>query len=320
MSRSSFADILRMQQQWKEHTKATNTWRSFAETDNSLQTVNRLLADSLASARSVQEALKTARQFVPTSLANWRPVERAIMGNPVLWHSLADTWASQVSMAQSVQRALQVFPQADLLRSLQSSLSGIAGRITTDVLKKENDPWIPVFRRTNEEATAIVAGSVTQSTITVKEIQRLETLISESVAAIKDEIAESRRSPMNFAAFVLTIIGIILSLIPLLVDHYKELDEQNATKHDIEEVRQLITTKYEQAVKQFLPQRVLRLNCPVRIRPSGHGKILQTLRAGDTVTLINTNHKWANISFLDEEKWPVTGWILKKYLKAFNSH
>ncbi|HMI63694.1 MAG TPA: hypothetical protein VK518_22415 [Puia sp.] len=30
--------------------------------------------------------------------------------------------------------------------------------------------------------------------------------------------------------------------------------------------------------------------------------------------------KWANISFLDNDKWPVTGWVLKKHLTASNSY
>ncbi|HZE83453.1 MAG TPA: hypothetical protein VE035_04050 [Puia sp.] len=108
---------------------------------------------------------------------------------------------------------------------------------------------------------------------------------------------------------------ILLAIYPIASDLFKSEGDKPATQRQLEQVKQDLAAKIQLTVNEFVKPATARINCSICLKPSKHSMHLLTLKAGAKISIINTNHKWANVSFLDPNSdWPVTGWVLKKYL------
>ena len=310
----SLLDTLNMSREWQKQVDLVNSFRPSSQLfDNPAILLARSLS-SMLSKNTLADSLKSFRESYPSPLVNWLPEPKTIKGNPLLWDMMTDVLPKQFSLADSIKQALHSIPVTDPLRAIQSSLFGLSGKISSEAFRKADTTWLPTFEQVNQHAKDLVDDRLTHAPVTKEDMAKLETFLTESFTAVQEEIKKGGKSPMAIIGFIATIISLLLSLTPLLMDYYKAPAQQNTTKQDIEVVRQAILSKYDTVLGQLLKKNTVRIHCALRINPSQHSKVIQPLHEGAQVTVINTNHKWANVTFIDDDNWPITGWVLKKYL------
>jgi hypothetical protein len=302
-------DILKQNQEWKKLTDlsssvlinnpAVDTWRS--------------LTSSLQSSGLV-ESLNIAKGLYPSSLANWLPEPRTIRGNPLLWDRFTDLFPKQISLADSLNQTLKGIDIPGPLRSIQSSLYDLSGKVSSMAFRMGDTSWLDAFEQVNVQAKAVVDEAAAHAAVTKEDLNNLQEFVSQSIDSIKAEIQKGAKSPMVIISFFIGLISLVLTAWPMIADKFKAPGEQNATKHDIELVRDAIVSSYNAELAVWTEKSEIRVTCAVREKPSSHSLVLQSLKKGCIVTIINTSHKWVNISYIDKNNWPVTGWVLKKYL------
>lgn len=307
-------DILKQNQEWKKLTDfsssllinnpAIDTWRS--------------LTSSLQS-NGLAESLSIVKGLYPSSLANWLPEPKTIKGNPLLWDRFTDLFPKQISLADSLNEALKGIDIPGPLRSIQSSLYDLSGKVSGMAFRMGDTSWLDTFEQVNIQAKAVVDEAVAHASVTKEDLNNLREFVSQSIDSIKAEIQKGAQSPMAIISFFIGLISLVLTAWPMIADKFKAPGEQNATKHDIELVRDTIVSSYNSELAVWAKKSEIRVTCAVREKPSSHSLVLQSLKKGCSVTVINTSHKWANISYIDDNKWPVTGWVLKKYLNPLTA-
>lgn len=302
-------DILKQNQEWKKLTDlsssilinnpAIDTWRSLTST---------LQSSGLA------ETLSLAKGLYSSSLANWLPEPRTIKANPLLWDQFTDLFPKQISLTDSLNEALRNIDIPGPLRSIQSSLYDLSGKVSGMAFRRGDTTWLDTFEHVNVQAKTMVDAAAAHPTVTKQDLNNLQEFVSQSIESIKVDIRKGAKSPMAIISFFITLLSLVLSAWPIIADKFKAPGERNATKHDIELVRDAIVSRYDVELAAWVNKSEIRVTCAVRERPFKGSLILKSLKKGYSVTVINTSHRWANISYFDDNNWPVTGWVLKKYL------
>jgi hypothetical protein len=295
MSKNALTDLLKMQQEWRA---------SYGHMEKTMQ-----LASKFASASAAGSALSHYTKIADSLLTP------SLKEHILRWSSLGNAFSQQLAWAESMKditaSLVNVQRQPHLI-AFQNSLLGLSKKINTRAIYQNDLTYLPAFEFINEQAKTLVSQVSTDKAATLADLDRLREFFDAGLQEIKKEVKKSGKSPLAIICFLLALISILQGIFP---DALKKDGGKPATQHQLAQVRQGLIDQYQATVDEFVRRATIRIKCSIRLKPSSQSMHLFTLTPGVKISVINTNHKWANISFIDPAgNWPVTGWVLKKYL------
>lgn len=207
------------------------------------------------------------------------------------------------------------------LISLDSALKSLSAQITYRENIQQNAIFLERFSETTERAVAITTELTEKHYATKEDIRNLEIFIEETIEAFSRNINEKidKTAKSSFAKLNLWV-GIISTLLTLFTI-YQSLQPQDRPQEQIvskDDIQGLITTideRFRNALDEAGLKAKARISCHLRYKPNAKSKCLLCVQAGESVHIIESNHKWVRIAVIDpSDNLPITGWVLRKHL------
>lgn len=195
--------------------------------------------------------------------------------------------------------------------SLYYSFDKISAQLAGIALREEDADLLEDFEQLSNEAVSIsdrIEDENGISSALLLEIRNFMQQISLKVENVDANVSSRFVKLMTIIGFFLALLGEARNWLP---------KPNYATKEELENVVKgqytVLTNKLKEQGKDY---KITKAPCLVKLKPKKKSLIILKLSADYNITVLNTNHEWAYISFLHpDDNLPMTGWVLKKYLK-----
>ena len=194
------------------------------------------------------------------------------------------------------------------VNSLQFAMSGISGQIAAIAAKSNQWNLLDEFENINEEAFEITNNFTSDIALTQEESIRFEQLI--------EKIVSFYQKNKQFGVNALLFISVMVNLMSIhqYYDFVKTKAEP-ATKEDLMKFERKIQQSIELKLKEIKEYRTTNRASKVMLKPKTKTIIITSLPKNFDVIVLQINHKWAFVSYIDpKDNLMQTGWIMKKYL------
>ena len=194
------------------------------------------------------------------------------------------------------------------VNSLQFAMSGISGQIAAIAAKSNQWNLLDEFENINEEAFEITNNFTSDIALTQEESIRFEQLI--------EKIVSFYQKNKKFGVNALLFISVMVNLMSIhqYYDFVKTKAEP-ATKEDLMKFERKIQQSIELKLKEIKEYRTTNRASKVMLKPKTKTIIITSLPKNFDVIVLQINHKWAFVSYIDpKDNLMQTGWIMKKYL------
>lgn len=198
-------------------------------------------------------------------------------------------------------------PYTTQLKSMQIAMRSITAQIETISIQNNNWSLLEEFEHINEEAIEITNGFSSDFTLTDEETKRFEALIEKIIAFFK--------SNKKYGKNALLFISVIVNIMALHQYYDFVKSKPAATKEDLIKFERRINQTIESKLREEKEYRTTNRICKVMLKPKYKTALLNTLPKGFDVIILQINHKWAFVSYINpKDNLMETGWIMKKYL------
>lgn len=212
------------------------------------------------------------------------------------------------------------------ISSLNSVLTGLSSQITAKSFIGIDPELLQRFTTTTKQAAAITTEITEKEFATTDDILKLETFIGSSLEEFKQTVTEqihkASKSRVNLISLWVTVFSVLVTIFAIVqtcISTATQPATDAATSEQVKELKEFVERKFEETLKSTTTEARTRINCGLKFKPRSNGNTIYTLKAGDTIHIIRTYHKWAQITVIDPaDHLPVSGWILKKYLSKSN--
>lgn len=194
------------------------------------------------------------------------------------------------------------------MNSLQIALGKVSGQMTAIATVHKQWTLLDDFEEISEQAIEMTNNLTANVSLTEEESRQFKKLITSIFTFLKRN--------KKFGTNALVFLTIIVSFMNAhqYYDFLKTKPEP-ATKEDLAKFERLIIQQIEAKLKEEKEYRTTNTICKVMLKPQTKTLILSTLPAGFDVIVLQNNHKWLYVSFINlKDNLPQTGWIFKKYL------
>ena len=199
-------------------------------------------------------------------------------------------------------------PYLSQINSLQFAMNGISGQIAAIAAKSNQWSLLDEFEDINEQAIEIKNSFTLDIALTEEESIRFEQLIEKIVTFFKNN--------KKFGVSALLFVSVMVNLMNIhqYYDFVKPKAEP-ATKEDLVKFERKIQQSIELKLKEIKEYRTTNRVSKVMLKPKTKTIIVASLPKGFDVIVLQINHKWAFVSYINpKENLMETGWIMKKYL------
>jgi hypothetical protein len=199
-------------------------------------------------------------------------------------------------------------PYLAQVNSLQFAMSGISGQIAAIAAKSNQWNLLDEFEDINEQAFEIANSFTSDIALTQEESIRFEQLI--------EKIVSFYQKNKKFGVNALLFISVMVNLMSIhqYYDFVKTKSEP-ATKEDLMKFERKIQQSIELKLKEIKEYRTTNRVSKVMLKPKTKTIIIRSLPENFDVIVLQINHKWAFVSYIDpKDNLMQTGWIMKKYL------
>jgi hypothetical protein len=198
-------------------------------------------------------------------------------------------------------------PYINQLKSMQIAMRSITAQIELISIQNSNWSLLEEFEHINEEAIEITNGFSSDFTLTDEETKRFEALIEKIIVFFK--------SNKKYGKNALLFISVILNVMALHQYYDFIKSKPAATKEDLIKFERRINQTIELKLREEKEYRTTNRISKVMLKPKNKTALLNTLPKGFDVIILQINHKWALVSYINpKDNLMETGWILKKYL------
>ena len=203
-------------------------------------------------------------------------------------------------------------PYLAQINSLQFAMSGISGQIAAIAAKSNQWNLLDEFEDINEQAFEITNSFTSDLALTEEESIRFEQLI--------EKIISFYHKNKKFGVNALLFISVMVNLMNIhqYYDFVKSKPE-HVTKIDLIKFEKKIQQSIELKLKEIKEYRTTNRVSKVMLKPKTKTIIVTSLPKGFDVIVLQINHKWAFVSYINpNDNLMETGWIMKKYLDKNN--
>lgn len=248
--------------------------------------------DTLSKVMAIQSKLFQIPQPTLDSIKGISQMQESLFGN---LKSISSIFESQK-------------PHLAQINSLQFAMSGISGQIAAIAAKSSQWNLLDEFEDINEQAFEIANSFTSDIALTQEESIRFEQLI--------EKIVSFYQKNKKFGVNALLFISVMVNLMNIhqYYDFVKTKAEP-ATKEDLMKFERKIQQSIELKLKEIKEYRTTNRVSKVMLKPKTKTIIITSLPKNFDVIVLQINHKWAFVSYIDpKDNLMQTGWIMKKYL------
>lgn len=198
------------------------------------------------------------------------------------------------------------------LTSLSWLSNNILKKLIREDLRLENWDGLEEIEEVIDNAVAIQETALTSETYSVEDIKRGIEELQLQVNKIASKVLKK-----DFKAeisFWITIFGLLLTLYQSATSADNTSNPDAATKTDIEQLRRDLYKAIDTTAALNGRVGVVIQPSSVHVKPRTKNYTVSGLSVGTTITILQTHHKWAFITYTDKDSLPQSGWILKKHL------
>ncbi|WP_027066304.1 hypothetical protein [Maribacter sp. Hel_I_7] len=223
--------------------------------------------------------------------------------------SLAKIETQHKSLFASFDNLAMNLPSASQIANLQYAFTGVSSELAKLAASQQKWNLFSDFEEITAKAVSINEQIVNDEGITKENLKELEDFLGKIEIKV-DQIDKEESSVIwkiiAILSFLLAISGEIRNWTP---------KPDFATKEEINEVIKTQFSTFEKKIKEQKEFRTTKVECKVMLKPKKKTLTLDTLPPDFELIVLNINHKWALVSYLDlQDQSPRTGWIMKKYL------
>ncbi|MBS4065284.1 MAG: SH3 domain-containing protein [Chitinophagaceae bacterium] len=276
---------------------------------------------------------KTVRGIAMFNSPLWNLTD-SILSNQ---HNISAAITKRVSIADAYRAATYNYPAVTGIRSffettflsqysnklitLDAALKGLSAQITVKGHLFSDDELLEQFSETTGKAAIITAELIEKNYVTREDIEKLKVFIEEQFQEIgkriEENIERTAKSPFAKLSLWVGIIGIIFTiwqiLQPLISPNLA--DENAATQEDIQNLMEFTNKRLEESLSIAGIKAEARIANHLRLKPNSKSKCLFCIKPGETVHIIESNHKWVRVTVIDpSDNLPLTGWVMRKHL------
>lgn len=214
----------------------------------------------------------------------------------------------RIEMFASIQKTISPILSAKI-HSTQFSLNIASNVILNSFVAKDRWDLLNTFEGVNSNIAAFEEELSSQDYVTKEDLEKLWIFLLE----LNDKVARIGTDIKSQINFWIGILGIFLTL---TIEGNNRLNKPDViTKQDIQILRKDIFTFMSNSLKRQKEFRGVRQSCKVHLKPANNSLITTSLAKNCGIIVLQTNHKWVYISFINpKDGLAETGWIMKKYL------
>ena len=194
------------------------------------------------------------------------------------------------------------------INSLQFAMNGISGQIAAIAAKHNQWVLLDEFEEINEEVFEITNNFTSDIALTKEESLRFEQLI--------ERINIFYNENKKYGTYIWRFFEIILAIIA--IHQYSDFLKPKAepvTKIDLVNSETRIKKALELKFKEYKEFRITNRVTKVMLKPRTKTIMVALLPKDFDVIVLQINHKWAFVSFIDpKDNLTQTGWVMKKYI------
>ena len=203
-------------------------------------------------------------------------------------------------------------PYVNQINSLQIAMSGISGHIAAIAAQNNNWQLLDDFEEINEQAFEFVNNFSTETAFTESESIKFQQLI-DNVFELIQKNKHLGKKAYNFLNLIVLIYGLYQ-----IYDSFNPKPE-SFTKEDIVKFEKKVLQAIELKFSDHKEYRTTNRISKVMFKPKTKTLIIATLPKKFNVIVLQINHKWAFISYINpKDNLMETGWVMKKYLDKNN--
>lgn len=203
-------------------------------------------------------------------------------------------------------------PYVNQINSLQIVMSGISGHIAAIAAQNNNWQLLDDFEEINEQAFEFVNNFSTETAFTESESIKFQQLI-DNVFELIQKNKHLGKKAYNFLNLIVLIYGLYQ-----IYDSFNPKPE-SFTKEDIVKFEKKVLQAIELKFSDHKEYRTTNRISKVMFKPKTKTLIIATLPKKFNVIVLQINHKWAFISYINpKDNLMETGWVMKKYLDKNN--
>jgi hypothetical protein len=199
-------------------------------------------------------------------------------------------------------------PYLSQINSLQFAMISISGQIAAIAAKGNKWNLLDEFEDINEQAFEITNSFTSDIALTEEESIRFEQLI--------EKIVSFYQKNKQFGVNALLFISVMVNL--MSIHQYYDFLRPKAeldTKEDLMKFERKIQQSIEIKLKEAKEYRTTNRVSKVMLKPKTKTIIITLLPQNFDVIVLQINHKWAFISYINpKDNLIETGWVMKKYL------
>lgn len=192
--------------------------------------------------------------------------------------------------------------------NLQNAMTGISAQLAE--LASSQNKWnlLDDFEEITNEAVSINERIIEDEGLSKENFE----ILNQFLNRIEIKIDKSEKGTSAIFWKLLTLLSFILA-ISAEISNWKPKPEY-ATKEQVEDVITKHFNSFDEKLKQQKEYRITNRECNVYLKPKTKTVILAKLEKNFELVILNINHKWIYVSYLNpNDGLPQTGWIMKKY-------
>jgi len=218
------------------------------------------------------------------------------------------------SSTRSILDALPAQAAFSHVNSLQYALSGITKNIAAIAAANRDWSLVDDFEEISSQAIELTDHLSAHVALSEEENAAFQSLIQYVVSIIKKH--------RKFGIYSLLFIDMVLRVASFhqYFDFLKSKPEL-ATKEDVGKFEKKLLQSIREKLKEEQEYRLTNRACKVYLKPKFKSLKLITLPVKFEVIVLQINHKWAYISYIDPtDNVSQTGWVPKKFLTPAQGH
>ncbi|SOU87113.1 hypothetical protein [Tenacibaculum dicentrarchi] len=208
---------------------------------------------------------------------------------------------SALALSKSLTTAIEI-------PNLQLALSGLSAQLAKIASSQQKWDILEDFDEITEEVVSINDRIIEEEGLSNENLEYL----NEFLNRIEVKINNQEKSSSAIFWKVLALISFILAITSEIRNWTPK--PEFATQEEVDKTITKHFTYFEKKLKEQKEYRITNRKCKVFLKPKSKSKVVVNIEKGFEFVVLNINHKWVYISYLNpNDNLPETGWIMKKY-------
>lgn len=232
---------------------------------------------------------------------------------------LKEIYQNNIEFFNSINSIKKQFSESLYIKSFynfQSTLTDSLNLISKTAIATRDTSLLEALHDTTAKIAEATADIEDKDVVTKADLDQLQVDVKALGETLMGKLKEGFDGKRAQITWHLTIIGFIIGLYSLVLPYILSLKQQGkpATTEQVEAIRSDIKKLVDSALNDQVRNGFTRIAINLYLKPSGKSLCLARVGQHEKIHILFIHHKWAQVTFIDKDGLPATGWVLKKYI------